>query len=256
MTPVQSTENRFKSAILSGQTQIGIWSSLCSRVGTEIIADAGFDWILFDAEHSPVEISDLYGLLQAAGRSSASPAVRLAWNDKVMIKRALDIGAQTLLVPFIQNADEAQQAVNATRYPPEGVRGVAGSTRASRYGRDKDYFKTASDNICLIAQVETGEALANLEAIAGVDGVDAVFIGPSDLAASMGHLGNPGHAEVQAAIKDAVERLKSQGTPAGILAVSTADARRYADWGYNFVAAGVDTVLLSRGADALVRDMR
>lgn len=252
---MQSTENRFKTAILSGELQIGIWSSLCSHVGAEIIADAGFDWILFDAEHSPVEIADLYGLLQAVGRSSASPAVRLAWNDKVMIKRALDIGAQTLLVPFIQNATEAQQAVDATRYPPKGVRGVAGGTRASRYGRDKSYFKTASDNICLIAQVETGEALGQLEAIAEVDGVDAVFIGPSDLAASMGHLGNPGHEDVQAAIKDAVERLNALETPAGILAVNTKDARRYADWGYRFVAAGVDTMVLTQGTDRIVEEM-
>ncbi len=250
------SENRFKSAILSGQRQIGIWSSLCSRVGTEIIADSGFDWILFDAEHSPIEIADLYGLLQAVGRSSASPAVRLAWNDKVMIKRALDIGAQTLLVPFIQNAAEAQSAVDATRYPPHGVRGVAGGTRASRYGRDSGYFKTASDNICLIAQVETGDALDNLEAIARVDGVDGVFIGPSDLAASMGHIGNPAHADVQSALKDAVDRLRAVDTPAGILATTSGDASRYAGWGYAFVAAGVDTGLLAKAADNLVAEMK
>jgi 4-hydroxy-2-oxoheptanedioate aldolase len=253
---MQIEANRFKQAIALGQRQIGIWSSLCSRVATEIIADAGFDWILFDAEHSPVEIAGLYDLLQAAGRSRASLAVRLASNDKVMIKRALDIGAQTLLIPFIQNADEARAAVRACRYPPDGVRGVAGSTRASRYGRDKGYFKSAGDNICLIAQVETGEALGNLEAIAKTDGVDAVFIGPSDLAASMGHIGNPGHADVQGAIRDALTRLTALGVPAGILAVTAQDARRYGDWGFTFVAAGVDTVLLARAADQLVAEVQ
>lgn len=256
MIPDQIQGNRFKAAIAAGRHQIGIWSSLCSPIATEILVDAGFDWILFDAEHSPVEIADLYALLQAAGRGATSPAVRLAWNDRVMIKRALDIGAQTLLIPFIQNADEARAAVAATRYPPDGVRGVAGSTRASRYGRDKGYFNTAADNICLIAQVETREALDNLEAIAAVEGVDAVFIGPSDLAASMGHIGNPGHADVQGAIQDAVKRLAGLGVPAGILAVTAQDARRYGDWGFTFVAAGVDTVLLARATDQLIGETR
>ncbi|HVY99065.1 MAG TPA: HpcH/HpaI aldolase/citrate lyase family protein [Dongiaceae bacterium] len=248
--------NPFKDAIQAGRVQIGLWSSMCSVISTEIAADAGFDWILLDAEHSPVEVADLYPLLQASARGTAHAAVRLAWNDKVLIKRALDIGAQTILVPFVQNAEEARQAALACGYPPHGVRGVAGSTRATRYGRDKSYFKTARDGICLIVQVETVEALRSLEAIAAVDGVDAVFIGPSDLAASMGHIGNPGHEDVQQVLLGAVERLKAVGKPAGILAVTEADAKRYRDWGYVFVAAGVDTVLFARSVDALAAGMK
>lgn len=248
--------NKFKKAIVSGISQIGIWNSMCSIVGTEVISHAGFDWILFDTEHSPVELADIFPLLQAAGRGTANCAVRLAWNDKVLIKRALDIGAQTILVPFVQNKEEAEQAAIACQYPPDGIRGVAGSTRASLYGRDKNYFKNARQEICLIVQVETSEALSNIDDIAGVDGVDAVFVGPSDLAASMGHIGNPAHEEVQSAIKKAVLRLKILGIPAGILAVTEEDAHRYLDWGYTFVAAGGDTVLLARGADRLAEAMK
>ncbi|GAB4362654.1 MAG: 4-hydroxy-2-oxoheptanedioate aldolase [Oricola sp.] len=248
--------NGFKDAIAAGRVQIGLWSSMCSMVATEIAASAGFDWLLFDAEHSPVEIADLYPLLQAAAGGGTHAAIRIAWNDRVLIKRALDIGARTILVPFVQNADEARQAALAASYPPHGVRGVAGSTRASRYGRDKTYLHTARDGICLIVQVETAEALQNLETIAAVEGVDAVFIGPSDLAASMGHIGNPGHEDVQRALKDAVERLKRIGMPAGILAVTEADSKRYLDWGYVFVAAGVDTALFAKSVDALVSAMK
>ena len=248
--------NPFKEAIRSGVPQIGLWSSMCSIVSTEIAAFAGFDWLLFDAEHSPIEIADLYPLLQAAAPGTAHPAVRLAWNDKVLIKRALDIGARTILVPFVQNAEEARQAAAACRYPPDGVRGVAGSTRASRYGRDRAYLANARDGICLIVQVETAEALADLEDIAAVEGIDGVFVGPSDLAASMGHLGNPGPEAVQSAIQDAALRLKALGKPAGILAVPDADAKRYRDWGYVFVAAGVDTVLFARALDALVASLK
>jgi len=229
---------------------------MCSIVSTEIAASAGFDWLLFDAEHSPVEIAGLYPLLQAAAGGETHAAVRLAWNDKVLIKRALDIGARTILVPFVQNAEEARQAALSVSYPPHGVRGVAGSTRATRYGRDKTYFSEARDGICLIVQVETAEALSNLEEIAAVDGIDAVFIGPSDLAASMGHIGNPAHEDVQRALKDAVERLEKTGTPAGILAVTEADAKRYKDWGYVFVAAGVDTALFAKSLDNLSAAMK
>lgn len=248
--------NTFKTALRAGNTQIGLWSSMCSHVATEIAAHAGYDWILFDAEHSPVEIAALYPLLQAVGQTATHGAVRIAWNDPVMIKRALDIGAQTLMVPFVQNAEEARAAVRACAYPPEGVRGVAGGTRASRYGRDKDYLKNARDEICLIVQVETGDALGELENIAGVEGVDGVFIGPSDLAASLNHLGNPGHPDVQAALQDAAKRLAALDVPSGILAVNEADAKRYRDWGYRFVAAGVDTSLFATALDQRATAMR
>ncbi len=179
--------------------------------------------------------------------------MRPAWNDTVLIKRVLDIGAQSLLVPYVQNAEEARRAVAAIRYPPAGIRGVAAASRASRYGRVTDYLKKADSEICLLVQVETRAALEQLEAIAAVDGVDGVFIGPSDLSASFGHIGNPQHAEVQKALEDGVRRLKAIGKPAGILTLSEEEARRYIGWGYTFVAVGSDIGLLARGADALAK---
>ena len=201
--------NAFKHAIAQGKLQIGLWSSLCSNIAAEVISDSGFDWILLDTEHSPNEIPDLVTQLQAIQRGTATPIIRPAWNDAVLAKRALDIGAQTLLFPYVQNAEEAKRAVASTRYPPQGIRGVSVAARASRYGRVPGYLTKANDEMCVLVQVETRAALDQLEAIAKVDGVDGVFIGPSDLAASLGHLGNPQHADVQSAMQDAVET--SQG---------------------------------------------
>ena len=253
---MELNRNAFKHAIAGGHLQIGLWSSLCSNIVADIIADSGFDWILLDTEHSPNELPGLLSQLQALARGPASPIVRPAWNDAVLFKRILDIGAQTLLVPYVQNPDEARRAVAATRYPPAGIRGVTASGRASRFGRVKDYLKTASSEICLLVQVETGAALEQLEAIAGIDGVDGVFIGPADLAASLGHIGNPAHAEVQERIEDAARRLKALGKPAGILTPNEEEARRYIDWGFTFVAVGADLGLLARGADALAKKFK
>jgi len=245
--------NEFKHAIAGGRLQIGLWSSLASNIAAEIVSDAGFDWILFDSEHSPNEVPGLLAQLHAAARGTATPVVRPAWNDTVLIKRVLDLGAQSVLVPYVQNAEEARRAVAAVRYPPAGIRGVAAATRASRYGRVTDYLKKADGEICLLVQVETRAALDGLEAIAAVDGVDGVFIGPSDLSASLGHIGNPQHPDVQRALEDGVRRLKAVGKPAGILTLSEEEARRYIGWGYTFVAVGSDVGLLGRGADALAK---
>ncbi len=250
---MELSRNRFKQAIAAGQVQIGLWSSLCNSIAAEIVADSGFDWILFDSEHSPNEIPGLMAQLQASARGTASAIVRPAWNDAVLIKRVLDIGAQSILVPYVQDAEEARRAVAAIRYPPAGIRGVAAASRASRYGRVTDYLKKADSEICLLVQVETRAALDRLEAIAAVDGVDGVFIGPSDLSASFGHIGHPQHAEVQKALEDGVRRLKAIGKPAGILTLSEEEARRYIGWGYTFVAVGSDIGLLARGADALAK---
>ena len=249
-------KNAFKHALAAGKLQIGLWSSLCSNIAAEIISDSGFDWILLDTEHSPNEIPGLVEQLQASQRGSATPIIRPAWNDAVLAKRALDIGAQTLLFPYVQNADEARRAVAATRYPPQGVRGVSVAARASRYGRIPGYLGKANDEICVLVQVETREAMKEIEAIAKVPGVDGVFIGPSDLAASLGHLGNPAHAEVQEAIHDAVKRLKAVGKPAGILTGNEEEIRRYIDWGYLFVAVGSDVGLLAKGADTLAKKFK
>lgn len=253
---MELNRNAFKHALAKGQLQIGLWSSLCSNMAAEIIADSGFDWILFDTEHSPNEIPGLMHQLQAIERGTATPVVRAAWNDTVLLKRILDIGAQSVLIPFVQNADEARRAVAATRYPPQGIRGTAGSARGSRYGRVKDYLKKANSEICVLVQAETREALGQLEAIAKVDGIDGVFIGPSDLAASMGHIGELTHPEVQKAIEDAGRRLKALGKPAGILTLNEDEARRYISWGYTFVAVGADVGLLARSADALAKKFK
>jgi 4-hydroxy-2-oxoheptanedioate aldolase len=253
---VDFQKNAFKAALAAGKLQIGLWSSLCSNIAADILSDCGFDWILLDTEHSPNEIPDLVGQLQAIRGGTATPIIRPAWNDAVLAKRALDIGAQTLLFPYVQNVEEAKRAVASTRYPPHGVRGVSVAARASRYGRTPGYLGKANSEICVLVQVETREAMNELEAIARVDGVDGVFIGPSDLAASLGHLGNPAHADVQAAIHDAVKRLKAVGKPAGILTSNEDEARRYIEWGYLFVAVGADVGLLARNADALAKKFK
>ena len=252
---MQAPTNDFKRRLAAGETLHGLWMSLASPVAAEALALTGFDWLLFDTEHSPVDVAEVQALLQAAAVGSAALVARPAWNDKVLVKRLLDIGAQTLLVPFVETADEALAAVAATRYPPAGVRGVAGATRASRYGMTSDYFEVADREICVVVQIETGAALGRLEEIAAVEGVDGVFIGPSDLAASLGHLGNPGHADVQAALHDAASRLAAIGVPAGILATRVEDARRYVEWGYRFVASGTDLGLLVAGAKGLRQAM-
>ena len=193
--------NAFKHAIAKGQLQIGLWCSLCSPVAIEVVSHSGYDWLLLDTEHSPNDVTDILGHLQAAQSGTASCIVRPAWNDMVLIKRYLDIGAQTLAAAVRAERRRRPSArSNATRYPPKGVRGITGSGRASRYGRVKDYLKNASSEICVLVQVETREALKQIEDIASVDGIDGVFIGPNDLSASFGHIGNWGHPEVQAAL--------------------------------------------------------
>ena len=248
--------NRFKQGLLRRKVQIGLWCTLANHIAAEIVSDSGFDWLLLDTEHSPNEVPDILRHLQAVQGGSASPVVRVAWNDSVLIKRILDVGAQTILVPYVQNAEEARRAVAAARYAPAGIRGVTGSGRASRYGRVKDYLKKADAQVAVLVQVETREALAEIDAIAAVDGVDGVFIGPSDLSASFGLIGQPLSPVIQAEIEKAGAKLRAAGKAAGILAGSVEDSRRYIDWGYTFVAAGVDTVLLARAADDLAATMK
>ena len=246
-------KNRFKHGLAKGELQIGLWCSLCSNIAAELVSLSGYDWLVLDTEHSPNEIPDLVQQLQAVEPGTATAVVRPAWNDVVLIKRALDIGAKALLLPYVQNEEEAKQAVAATRYPRNGILGVTASGRAARYGRVADYLKRADEEICVLVQAETRTALDNIESIAGVPGVDGVFIGPSDLAASLGHIGQPGHPVVQAALKEAVDRLKKVGKPAGILTANEDEAKRYIEWGYLFVAVGSDIGLLAKHADALAK---
>jgi 4-hydroxy-2-oxoheptanedioate aldolase len=243
--------NAFKHALKDGKAQIGLWSSLSSNYSVEVIAGAGFDWILLDLEHSPNDLESLLAQLQAAAPYPTHPVVRVPWNDMVAMKRILDVGAQSLLIPYVSSAEEARAAVAHTRYPPKGVRGVAGTTRATRFGRIKDYARRAHEEICVLVQVETQAALDSIEPICAVDGVDGVFIGPADLHASMGYTGEIANPKVKPVIDDAIRRIRKAGKAPGILTPSEEDARRWLDCGALFVAVGADVGILARGAEAL-----
>jgi 4-hydroxy-2-oxoheptanedioate aldolase len=243
--------NAFKRALQAARPQIGLWSSLSSNYTVEVIAGAGFDWILLDTEHSPNDLENLLTQLQAAAPYPSHPVVRVPWNDMVTIKRVLDIGAQSLLIPYVSTKEEAASAVSFTRYPPAGVRGVAGTTRATRFGRVRDYAQRAHDELCLLVQVETQAALDNLEAICAVEGVDGVFIGPADLHASLGHPGEIANPKVKPLIDAALRRIRKAGKAPGILTPNEADARHWLECGALFVAVGADVGILARGAEAL-----
>ncbi|CAM3204348.1 4-hydroxy-2-oxoheptanedioate aldolase [Deinococcus saxicola] len=246
-------ENAFKIALKRGDTLYGLWLALADSYSAEVCAGAGFDWLLIDSEHAPNDLrSTLAGLQTLAAYPAVAPLVRPPVGDTVGIKRLLDIGARNILIPMVESAEQARKLVSATRYPPLGVRGVGASlARASGFGRDADYLQYADHGICLILQIESVAGLAALDEIAAVDGVDGVFIGPADLAASFGQLGHPGHADVRNAIRDAVTRIRAAGKAAGILSTEEAQAQTYLEWGYTFVAVGTDVTLLSRASTAL-----
>jgi 4-hydroxy-2-oxoheptanedioate aldolase len=243
--------NHFKKALLEGKQQIGLWCSLSHHYAVEVVAGSGFDWLLLDTEHSPNDLESVLPQLQAASNYSVEPVVRVAWNDMVAIKRLLDIGVRTLLIPMVQNAEEARAAVSYTRYPPEGVRGVAGTTRASIFGRVKDYAKIAHTEICVLVQVETGTAVAEIEAIAQIPGVDGIFIGPADLHASMGFVGETRRPEMMDLMVEATKRIRAAGKAPGFLTPNEDDARRILAAGGQFVAVGADIGLLARSSEAL-----
>ncbi|MEM7376398.1 MAG: aldolase/citrate lyase family protein [Pseudomonadota bacterium] len=247
--------NPFLAALRAGTPQIGLWISLASNVSAEVVADAGFDWVLVDTEHSPNELQTVLGQLQALAASPATAIVRPQWNDAVLVKRYLDIGAEGLLFPMVQTVEEATAAVAATRYPPRGVRGVSGTTRANRFGRTTDYFQRVEDETAVLLQVETREAIERVADIADCDGVDGVFFGPADIAASIGLLGQPMHDAVWALIRPAAQQLMDKGIPVGTLVLDPAFARQLIAEGFRFVACGSDLAILARGADALCRAM-
>lgn len=249
--------NHFKRALQEKRPQIGLWLGLCSSYSAELLAGAGFDWLLIDGEHAPNNVQTVLGQLQAVAPYPSRPVVRPPWNDAVIIKQLLDVGAQTLLIPMIQNAEQARDAVRATRYPPHGVRGVGSAlARASRWNRVPDYLQQADEQMCVLVQIETREAVKNLDAILQVEGVDGVFIGPADLSADMGFAGNPQHPEVQRTIDDAIARIRAADKAPGILMANKALAQRYLEAGALFVAVGVDTTLLARAAEALADEFK
>lgn len=247
--------NLFKQR-LGRQQQIGFFATFGSPALTEMLAACGFDWVLVDTEHSPIELPDVIDHLRAIAGAGLPALVRPAWNDMVTIKRLLDQGAQTLLIPYVENAEEARAAVAHTRFPPKGVRGVSGASRAANYGLTPGYFAAAEAELCVIVQIESAGALAQIEAIAAVDGVDAVFIGPSDLAASMGHIGNPQHPEVQAAIDDGFRRLKAMGKPCGYLTGNEDEFRRRLAEGVDFISFATDAVFIRNATLGLVKRLR
>jgi 4-hydroxy-2-oxoheptanedioate aldolase len=249
--------NGFKEALAAGHPQIGLWQALASPYCAEVSAGAGFDWLLLDGEHAPNELPTILAQLQAIARYPVEPVVRLPTGDPVLIKRYLDIGARSLLIPMVESGDQAAALVAACRYPPQGIRGVGSALgRASLWNRVPNYLHDAERDICLLLQVESIGGIANLDAILGVEGVDGMFIGPSDLAAALGHLGNPGHAEVQEVIKQALRRIVGAGKAAGIIAADETAARRYLALGATFVAVGTDVTILARGAEALAARFR
>ena len=249
--PYRSFPNSFRQRILAGETVIGCWCSLANPITTEVLGVAGFDWLLLDGEHSPNDVTTFIPQLMALKDSASAPVARPASNNVVEIKRLLDAGFYNFLVPMIESPDEARRAVAATRYPPRGIRGVSTSQRSNRFGTVPDYFAGIDEQICVLVQIESRKGLEAATAIAAVDGVDGVFIGPSDLSAAIGHLGNPNHPEAQAAIAAVFAAVKAAGKSIGILAPVEADARRYLEMGAKFVAVGSDLGVFRGGTQAL-----
>lgn len=244
--------NRFKQRLRNGDVQIGLWLGLADAYCAELAANAGFDWLLIDGEHAPNHLRGMLAQLQAVAPYPCQALIRPVIGDSALIKQLLDIGAQTLLVPMVESAAQARELVRAMRYPPQGIRGVGSAlARASRWNSIPGYLDLADEQMCLLVQIENLEGLANLDEIAAVEGVDGVFIGPADLSASMGHRGNPGHPEVQAAIEHAIGRIVQSGKAVGILSADESLARRYIELGATFIAVGVDTTVLMRGLQAL-----
>ena len=243
--------NRFRQDLLACKKLIGCWCSLGSHITTEVMGLAGFDWLLLDGEHAPNDILSLIPQLMALKDSGSAPVVRPQWNDTVVIKRLLDSGFQNFLIPFIESAEDARQAVAATRYPPDGVRGVSVSHRGNRYGTVPDYLKVSNENIAILAQIESRKSVDAIDEICAVDGIDCLFIGPSDLSAGFGYLGNPQHPEVQEAMQKILASAKAHGKPVGILAPVEADAKRYLEMGATAVAVGSDLGLLRMASQAL-----
>ncbi len=249
--------NAFKQALAKGEPQIGLWLALANNYTAEIAATAGFDWLLIDGEHAPNDVRSILGQLQTLAAYSSHAVVRPVDANVALIKQLLDVGAQSLLVPMIETAEQARRVVAATRYPPIGVRGVGSAiARASRWNQQADYLHEADDHICLLLQVESRRGLDNLDEIAAVDGVDGVFFGPADLSASMGYRGNPGASEVQVAIETGIARVRAAGKAAGILASDAKLVRRYLELGASFVAVGVDASLLARATRELAASFK
>jgi 4-hydroxy-2-oxoheptanedioate aldolase len=250
--------NRFKGWLTADgpRPPLGTWLMAAAPATAEALGYSGFDFLVVDMEHVPIEVSDLAAILRAIGCTPADPVVRLAWNDQVLVKRVLDAGAQTIMLPFVQTAEEARLAVSFSKYPPLGVRGVAAVHRGSRFGRAVDYFKRANDEVAVIVQLETPEAIERLPEIAAVPGVDALFVGPGDLAAAMGHIGNIAHPDVQAVLDRAAKMAVKSGKPVGIVGPNPDMVRRFIGYGYSYVAIGSDLAMMTTRATEWLGTLR
>jgi 4-hydroxy-2-oxoheptanedioate aldolase len=250
-------QNPLKAALRRGERQLGLWLTLSSPLATELAAGAGFDWLLIDMEHSVLSEAQVLDHLRAARvGGAAEPVVRIPWNEPVVVKRLLDSGIRSFLVPYVQNADEARRAVAATRYPPAGIRGFSGMHRGNAFARNKNYPQEAADEIFVAVQVESPEAVANAGAIAAVEGIDCVFVGPNDLAANMGHVGNAQLPEVKAKILSVAAPVTAAGKAAGMLDFNIEGARSWLEAGFGFVAVGSDMSLLASGIARLLEAYR
>ena len=246
-------KNTFKHNLQQGKLQLGMWLGLANSYTAELLACTGYDFLLIDGEHAPNDVRSVLPQLQAIAPYNSAPVVRPNYNDPVLLKMYLDIGAQSFLIPMIQNKEQAIAALRATRYPPEGIRGVGSAlARASRWNNVEGYLHKANEEICVLVQVETKEAVDNLDEILSVEGVDGVFIGPADLSADMGYMGNPNHEQVVKTIEECVKKIKTAGKAPGILMANEQMAKHYIELGALFVAIGVDTTLLSTAAKSLL----
>lgn len=248
--------NPFRQLLRAAEPKAGTWIMSASPLVAEAIGHAGFDWGLIDMEHTPLDMMEVIHLLQAVAGTPMVPVVRVPWNDTVTVKRVLDAGAQTLMFPFVQNADEAKRAVAATRYPPEGVRGMAGMSRASKFGTTPNHMTTANQTIGVIVQLETPAAIAELEAIAAVPGVDALFLGPGDLSGALGVPGQVTHPDVMAMMADAARRANARGMPVGTVGGTPEVVAQYRAMGFTYVAVASDLGLLMRGAIAAAQALK
>ncbi|CAG9221343.1 2-dehydro-3,6-dideoxy-6-sulfogluconate aldolase [Paraburkholderia sabiae] len=255
------TRNAFRDALKHKDNStmrakpLGTWLMSGSAASAEAFGHAGFDWLLIDMEHAPLEFTDVLHMLQAVECGGAAPIVRLARNDATLAKRALDMGAPTLMFPYVQSPEEARAAVASIKFPPLGTRGFAAMHRASRYGTWTEFGKRANEATACIVQLETPEAVAQLEAIAAVPGVDALFVGPGDLSAAMGKIGNLADAEVRAVLADCARRANAVGMPIGIVGPTPAMVREFAEMGYDYVAIASDMGMMMRQANAFIAEM-
>jgi 2-keto-3-deoxy-L-rhamnonate aldolase RhmA len=249
-------ENRFKRWLAEPRIPLGTWLMSAAPSTAEALGHIGFDFLVVDMEHVTIEFAELAHILRAIAATPAEPVVRLAWNDPILIKRALDAGSRTVMLPFVQSAEEARTAVAAAKYPPEGTRGVAAVHRASRYGADGDYLKRANGETCVIVQLETPAAVERLAEIAAVPGVDSLFVGPGDMAAAMGRIGEIAHPEVQAMLERAAQAARAAGKPVGIVGPNPEMVRRFQSYGYTWTAVGSDIALMTARARECLSALR